>query len=234
MPSIPLFRYAAFALLAASALASHAEPLAYNRVSLDVSAEQAVENDRLVVILTAQAEGRDATEPADEVNRQMDWAVNVARSMQAEVVQTLGYRTQPIYDEQRIRGWRVSQSLRLESDDSRLVGDLIARLQEQLHVQSLTYEVSPQARRTHVDRLTEEALVRFRERAEAISKAVGRSGYRIVRLQINDGHDRPVPMAGTMMMQAVRADAAVAPARIEAGTQTLQVTINGEIELNDS
>jgi predicted secreted protein len=209
------------------------EPLPYNRISLDASAQAEVENDQLVAVLTAQAEGRDAATPADEINRQMDWAINVARSVPQVTAQTLGYSSQPIYDKQRIRGWRVSQSLRLQSDDATVMGDLVARLQEQLRVQSLSYQVSSGMRRQHIDSLTQEALQRFQQRAAAIAKALDRSGYRLVRLQVNDGHHRPAPMMRSVMMETASSDGAPAPARIEAGTQTLRVTINGEIELTE-
>ena len=220
--------------LALSATAGADEQLRYNRVSLNESAQTEVDNDLMIAVLTAQAEGRDASVPADEVNRQMDWAVALARSLPEVKAQTLGYSTHAIYNKSKIRGWRVSQSLRLESRDSRILGDLIANLQEQLRVQSLGYQVSDEQRRRHVGELTETALARFQSRAGAIAKAMGRSGYRLVQLHINDGRHAPTPVARGMMMEAARADASVAPARIEAGTQTLSVSVNGEIELSEN
>ena len=69
------------------------------------------------------------------------------------------------------------------------------------------------------------ALARFQARAERVAKAMGRRSYRLVQIHINDGHHRPMPVARGMMLEA-KAD--VAPAHIEAGTQTLSVTVNGE------
>ena len=225
----------AFALLLVSfshPASADAETPVYNRVSLNESAHADVDNDLLVAVLFAQAEGPDATTPADQVNRQMDWAVSMAKSLPEVKTQTLGYRTQAIYNKGKIRGWRVNHSLRLESRDSRLLGDLIARLQEQLRVQSIDYQVSNEQRRRHQDVLTTEALARFQGRARHVAKALGRSGYRVVRININDGHRSPVPMARGMAMEA-GADMAVAPARIEAGSQQLTVSVNGEIELSE-
>lgn len=218
--------------LLATPAAAGAEELRYNRVSLNESAQTEVDNDLLVAVIAAQAEGSDAKQPADEVNRLMDWAVNMARSLPEVKVQTLGYRTNPIYSKSKIRGWRVSQSLRLESRDSRLLGDLIARLQEQLQVQSITYEVSDEQRRSHLDELTNTALARFQARARAIAKAMGRTGFRLVQIHINDGQQAPRPMVRSALMETASADFSVAPARIEAGTQTMTVSINGEIELS--
>lgn len=213
---------------------AHAEtPLTFNRVSLNESAQAEVDNDLLVAVLYVQAEGREAATPADEVNRVMDWAVNLVKGHAEVKVQTLGYQTQAVYNKGNLRGWRVNQSLRLESHDSRLLGDLVARLQEQLQVQSIAYELSNGQRRAHLDTLTAEALQRFQARARHVATSLGRSSYRIVRININDGYQGPVPVMRGMMMEAAAADAAVAPARIEAGTQKITISVNGEIELSE-
>jgi len=220
-----------FALFNASAMA-HSDTPQYNRVSLNESAQTEVDNDLLVAVLFAHAEGRDAAMPADEVNRMMDWAVNMAKSHPEVKVQTLGYHSNAIYNKSTIRGWRVNQSLRLESRDSRLLGDLIAKLQEQLKVQSIGYQVSDEQRRKYLDELTAEALARFQDRATHIAKSLGRNAYRVVRLNINDSRQTPMPVARGMMMEA-SADRGVAPARIEAGTQQMTISVNGEIELSE-
>ncbi len=219
-------------LLPAAPVSAHQEPQPYNRVSLTESATVEVDNDLLVVTLFAQAEGRDAATPADEVNGQIDWAIDQVKGHAEIRVQTLGYNTHPVYNKSNLRGWRVKQSLRLESRDSRLLGDLIGRLQERLKVQSITYQVSEQQRRKHLDDLTTEALTRFSARAQHIARALGRSGFRMVQLHIDDGQNRPMPLARGMMMEA-QAETSAAPARIEAGTQQMTVSIRGEIELGE-
>ena len=219
------------ALLSGPVLA-HPDTPQYNRVNLNESAQTEVENDLLVAVLFAQAEGRDAATPADEVNRVMDWAISMAKSQPEMKVQTLGYDTSAIYNKGSIRGWRVNQSLRLESRDSRALSDLIAKLQEQLKVQSIGYQVSDEQRRRHLDDLTAEALARFQARARHIARSLGRSNFRVVRIQISDGQPTPMPMARGMMMEAA-VDSAIAPARIEAGTRQMTVSVSGEIELSE-
>lgn len=220
-------------ILSVTQASAHTEPPVYNRVNLNESAETEVENDLLVAVLYAQAEGRDAAAPADEVNRKIERAIALAKQHAEIKVQTLSYGTHPIYSKNNIRGWRVNQQLRLESRNAKLLGDVIGELQSDLQVQSIGYEVSTQQRRAQLDTLTGEALRNFEQRAKAVSKALGRSGYRIVRLNINDGrHDGPVPIARGMMMEA-QADLAVAAPALEAGTQRMTVSVTGEIELSD-
>ncbi|MCB1790824.1 MAG: SIMPL domain-containing protein [Gammaproteobacteria bacterium] len=232
MKKIPL-TLALAASLTALAPAAAETPLTYNRVNLNETAQTEVDNDLLVAVMTARAEGRDAATPADQVNRAIDWAVNMVRSVPEIKVQTLGYSTSPIYDKNEIRGWRVSQSIRLESRDNRALGDLVARMQSELHLQSLGYEVSDEQRRRHLDGLTDTALARFQTRAQNIAKALGRKGFRIVQLHVNDSQQAPVPMVRGVMMEAAKADFSVAPARIEGGTQTMTISVNGEVELSD-
>lgn len=223
---------ALLALLAPTAIAGTTMPT-YNRIQLGESARAEVENDLLVAVLFAQAEGREAATPADEVNRLIDWAVNLAKSHPEVKVQTLNYQTQPVYTKDKIRAWRVRQSLRLESRDSRVLGDLVGQLQESLQMESLSYQVSDELRRSHTESLTTTALQRFEARARHIAKTLGRSGYRIVQIRIDDAHRPPMPVARGMMFEAAMADAAPAPARIEAGTSEITVSVSGEIELSE-
>jgi predicted secreted protein len=206
-------------------------PLSYDRIDLSESATVDVDNDLLVAELFAQAEGSDAAAPANQVNQLIAWAVAAAKHHDAIRVQTLGYHSNPVYKNSTIRGWRVSQSMRLESRDSGVLSDLIGQLQARLKVSSIGYQVSDQQRRKHVDDLTDEALRRFTERATRIARTLGHSGFRIVRLSINDDQPRPMPVARGLMMEAA-ADVAVAAPQLEAGTRKLSVSVSGEIELD--
>jgi predicted secreted protein len=219
-------------LLAPIAGAGQTAPT-YNRIQLGESARAEVENDLLVAVLFAQSEGRDPAVPADEVNRLMDWALNLAKSHPEIKAQTLNYQTNPVYAKDKIRAWRVRQSLRLESRDSRLLGDLVGKLQESLQMESLSYQVSDEQRRSHTESLTATALERFEARARHIAKTLGRSGYRIVQIRIDDERSPPMPMARGMMFEASMADSAPAPARIEAGTSEIGINVSGEIELSE-
>ena len=67
-------------------------------------------------------------------------------------------------------------------------------------------------------------------RAQQIANALGRPGYRIVRINLGTGGDMPTPVAyrGAMMM----AEKSAGPAEIEAGTQVMNVTVSGTIQLD--
>jgi predicted secreted protein len=201
----------------------------YDRISLDVSARMEVPNDRLLAELYVQREGEDAGRLADEVNRAIDWAVSEARQVPAVEVQTLGYRTHPLYHKQTLTGWRVRQALRLKSADTTVLSDLIGRLQARLVVESVGYELSAHSRRAAESELTDEAIQAFRQRARQVAEQFGRSDYRLVKADIHGGAVQPQPMFRGAML-SVEADAVTTP-RLDPGSQTVQVTVSGVIEL---
>jgi predicted secreted protein len=142
-------------------------------------------------------------------------------------VQTGSYSTTPVYQNNKITGWRVRQSIRLESQDMTLMSDLLGKLQKTLAVQQISFAVSPGLKNKTDDELISEALVVFEQRAKNIIGQLKRKNYKIVDLNVSTtaGHYprrsyEAVPMASKV----------AAPA-IESGEQTLAVTVSGEIEM---
>lgn len=216
-------------LLPLAALAD-SQPLTYDRIRFNESASFDVENDTLVAIMYVQREGRRAQDLARAVNRVMSSALDQLKGIPEIKTQTQAYHTSAVYKKSEITGWRVRQSVRLESRDSKLLGDTIGELQQILNVQSISYQVSDQLRRRHHDELIDTALQRFQQRAQRIARTMGRPGYRVVAIQVRDsGSPRPV----AMRMERLSSSMAAAPAQIEAGTQRIEVTVSGEIELED-
>lgn len=222
------------ALLLSLSLNALANDPVYNRVSFSEQASVELENDLMVATLFTQSEGQNAGGLADTVNRTIAQAVKRARSTPGIEVSTQGYQTQPIYQKSRIVGWRVRQEIRLRSHGAKTLGTLIGDLQaEGLRVSSLGYQLSPEKRRKYLEQVTMTALKRFSQRAERIARTLGRKGYRLVRLTVNDGGATPpVTYRRAMMADAAMAES-VSPVTLAAGTARLSVHINGEIELSE-
>lgn len=210
-------------------VAAEEKPLTYDRVSLSAVAETEVPNDLLTAVLFAQREGSEASRLAQEVNRAIDWGVEEAKKVPRVKVRTLEYRTHPVYNKQTLSGWRVRQSLRLESADASILSELVGRLQTRLAVDSIAYKLSPGHRRQAENELIQQALAAFSERAKLIADQFGRPEYRLVKIDVNTGGTVPRPLFRASAM-AMRADVAPPPA-IEPGTQTVQVQVDGTIEL---
>ncbi len=201
----------------------------YNRVSLSAEASGEVANDLLVAVLYTQQEGNDAAKLAKTVNRDMQWAMDLAKRTAGIQAQTLNYRTAPIYRKNVASGWRVSQSMRLESTDTKTLSKLIGQLQSRLAVQSVSYKVSGPQRRRVEEQLITEALKRFQQRARLIADGLGHQRYRLVQLSVNGG-GQPQPIYAKAAM--MRAEADVAP-RLEAGSSEVRVSVQGTVELSE-
>ncbi|MGD2119495.1 MAG: SIMPL domain-containing protein [Chromatiales bacterium] len=207
------------------------EPVTYNRISFSVSTEQDVSNDRMQIIMQAQARGRDLQDLADEVNKAVDWAVTTAKRDPAIEVQTLNYQTSPIYTKGKQDGWRVSQSLSLAGSNINALSKLMGKLQARLQTQSVSYLVSHDRLTQVHEKLTTMALQQFNQRAQQIAAAMNRSQYQIVNISINTGgqfQPRPMMQSRGMLM----AEKAVSTPSFEAGEQTVTVTASGVIELS--
>lgn len=228
--------YRAFAVLLLTAIAMSSsvvaqQPVVYDQVDLTASAEREIENDELVAVVYAQAQGQRQREAANSVNEDMRWALDLAEAERGIRAQTLQYNSYPVYgNNQRITGWQARQSLRLESTDSDGLSELLGELQERVAIESVNYQVSREAREAADDELIAEALESFNRRAELVADQIGRPGYRIVRININTGGGRVAPVA--FRSRAMTAEADVAQPALEAGTQTISVNVSGTIELN--
>jgi len=205
-------------------------PPGYDRINFQVSAAEEVANDTLVAVMYSERSGQKPSTIADEVNRNISWALDLAKQSDSVKVQTLHYRQDPLYTNQGISGWRVRQSIRLESTEAESLSALIGELQGRLSVASLTYTVSPTQRDNVERRLIAEALKRFKSRAQQITTELGRTDYRIVNMDVVTPGESlpPMQMRAAVMMESE----AVAAPSIEAGAQTLSVQVSGTIELN--
>lgn len=210
---------------------AHEHELKRNQVSFSVSSSEEVSNDILVAVLYAQQEGGKADSLAAAVNQAIGWGLAQARAKPEIKAQTLDYRTDPVYHSGNITGWRVRQSLRLESKDTGSLSKLIGNLQSRLKVQSIGYQISKGQRESSQERLITQSLKKFEARAAQITRDLQRPGYQLIQLNLNTGQMPPRPL---MRSYAMAESAAMAPPQIEAGTGTLTVTASGTIELENA
>ena len=229
MPVLLLRALYLFCLFLALPLQAAEDSQRYDQINLTAEASQETDNDTLVAVLAAQQEGDDPAALSDSVNRLITEAVTAAKAEPDIKLQTLGYQTSPRYQQQRLIGWRVKQSLRLQSQNGEKLSRLISRLQNKLALESISYSISDERRREVEESLISRALEAFQKRAQLVTEQLGRKHYRMVELQIHNSSQpvQPLRMRASMMsMEASRA----APS-LEAGSQTLRVEVNGRIEL---
>lgn len=201
----------------------------YDRINLSVSAGQEVDNDTLIAVLSARQEGEDLAALSDTVNRTIRQAVKQSKQVSGVEVRTLAYQTRPRYQKQRLIGWQVSQSIQLQSRDIEVLSRLLGKLQSDLALDSMSYSVSPPQRDTVEQDLIKQAIERFKQRADNVTRQLGRQKYRLVSMNIHTGGEPPRPMV--MRGMAVMQESRVSAPEVEPGTQTLRVTLDATIEL---
>ncbi|WP_020394208.1 SIMPL domain-containing protein [Thiolinea disciformis] len=224
----------ALSTLFLSTYALAGDTLSYDRVAFNVAADKDVENDVLSAVLTATQTGQDTAKLADEVNKAITWAMEIAQKETAVERRTLAYTTSPVYSDGKVDGWQVAQSIELKSKDSKALSTLLSQLQERLKVDSISYSISTAVRKSTEEQLITEAIANFKTRATQVQQAMQRAEYRVVRMDIQTGSEMPQPM---MMAANVSSDggsysARSAPPSLEAGKQKVRVVIMAEIELS--
>ncbi|WP_250655813.1 SIMPL domain-containing protein [Alkalimarinus coralli] len=218
------------ALLLSFSLPTYSEELNYNLFHLSASAEDEIDNDIMRVTLLSTHQALTSAEANKVVNKQMTSALGILRKTTGIKYETGNYQTQPIYQNQQIAGWKATQEIELKSSDVNQLSALAGKLQKELKIISMGFEVSPPVRQKEEQQLTVTALSQFKERALLVQKTMGASGYQIVNININTGSQRP-PFRNKMMRaeMAMAADS-LGPA-VEGGNSTINVDVSGQIQL---
>ena len=207
------------------------EQIAYNRVHITVDVSGEIANDRLTVSMISRADEKSSSDAAKAVNRSMQIALNKLKNHPDITARTLNYRTFPLYKEGKITSWRVEQGLRLESSSIAELASVTGELQSTLKVTEMKYRTSPDKRRKKENELIEDAIEAFEERATVVSAGLGKSNFRIIRIQIDaQGGQRYFPRQEVMATRAQLEQSSTAPG-VQAGNQVITVTANGEIEV---
>ena len=218
---------AALVFVLPSLVAAHEQIDHYDRVHLSATAQMQIENDTVIATLHAQEEGSDSVQLANIVNKRINKAIELVKQHDAIKLQTNNYSTTPVYHNNKITGWRVRQSIRLESRDMTLISRILGDLQETLALQGINFAVSPELKNSTDDILIGEALKVFEQRAKNITQQLQRKNYKIVDIKVSTSANPYV----RRNYEAVAMASKVAAPSIEGGEQTVQVTVSGQIEM---
>jgi len=204
-------------------------PVPMNRVSFQVESSREVTNDWIQAVVGITDEDTDSARLAHRINTEMRKALAVAKASPKVQVKSGGYSTHPIHQDGKLRRWRASQDLILESADVEAVTALVGKLQADLQLRSIRFSISPERRRAVEDELIADALAAFKARAEIVRENLGAADYELVQVSINtQGGTQPRRMD---MEARVMSASRVAPPALEGGSSRLTVHVNGSVEL---
>lgn len=201
----------------------------YDHISLSANASREVSQDQLQLTLFALGEAVDARSSAETVNARINQALEILNKQSGMTVQTGSFRTYPVYHKQSITGWRSRQTLEIKTASAAKLSQLLARLQQYVQLENIRYLVSEETRQGVENELIQTAIRNFEQRASLATRSLGRKKYRIIDLNISThGMRPPQPMLARSLSSVAEADAAPA---IQAGTQLVEVTVEGKIEI---
>ncbi|HLU24711.1 MAG TPA: SIMPL domain-containing protein [Longimicrobiales bacterium] len=187
------------------------------------------EPDRATILLAVESFAATAREAADSNATRMQAVIAALRrlGLTQEQIRTQSYDLYPEYDydrqgatgEERLRGYRARNMVRVTLDDVARVGQIIdgAIAAGANRVAGLNFELrDPAAARADALRSAVESA---RIEAEAIAAAIGRPLGPVISVNTGGPIAIPVPMASRMVMDAA---VSAAPTPVEPGS--LQVT----------
>jgi len=223
---------AASLALTGTALAADPAPR-YNTIELQADAQRVVANDTLNASLFVELNDANPAALANAINMAANGALRVARDYKSVRVRSGSNQTYPVYTKGKLlQGWRGRAEIRLESKDFEAASGLIGKLQAGMQLGSLSFSVSPEARRQAENELIVEAIGSFNARAEIVRGALAGRGYKVQRLNVNSGRSAPSPRFAMARVLAAGAPDVAAP-DLEGGESLVTVTVGGAIEILD-
>jgi len=196
-----------------------------DEVSFAVDASREVANDWAIATVGLSLEGADPAALAKRLNEKMAKAREQAGSQAGVVVAAAPSSSQPVYEEGRIRGWRVQQDLVLESADTGALAGLVGELQSSgLLLRGMRHEVGDATRAEVEEALLVEALAAMQARADRVAKSLGRGSWTLVSASIDGAGPQPIRYERAAM-------AASAAPVVEAGTTRIRVAVQATIQL---
>ncbi|MGP1629906.1 MAG: SIMPL domain-containing protein [Giesbergeria sp.] len=229
---------AAAALLVAASSTSYAQsalaPAAQNVLQLQASGTVEVQQDVLVLTLSTLKEGKDAAVVQSQLRQALDTALTEVRKTaeaQKMDVRTGNFSLSPRYDNnQRINGWQGRAELVLEGHDFPRITGAAARVNT-LTISQVAFDLSRSQRQSVERDAQQQAIVRFKEQATALSTSFGFGGYGLREISVQSSDSSSGPRPRMMAMEAKGSSLSSAPLPVEPGLASVTVTVSGSVQM---
>jgi len=201
-------------------------------LSLDAQASAEIPQDVIHITLFFEQQAGDAAQLSDILNQRTAQTLRDANASEHASVNlhTGQLSVSPSTDRDgKISAWRGRSELVLESHDFAAAAKLAGRLNNDMQVSNVSFSLSPEAQRAEQAKLSGEAIASFRQQAQAAAQAFGYNGYVVREVNLaRNNNNMPRPM----MMMSTRMAPGSAPTEsipVEAGNETVTVTVSGSI-----
>lgn len=211
--------------------------LNYNLVEFNESATVTVPNDTMHITLVIQENGKIRETISNTVTRKLN-ALQTKIRGNKQFVAELGNRSvYPQYnDKQQITGWQDRVEMHIKSTDFNALSQLVAETQSFAMLDGISFSVSPDKRAKAVEQASEQALKAFQKRAEFVSRSLGFSGYKLVKVDLNNRFESAREAYAAPMMMSAKRNMAVSASMMDmsaenAGEQSIQQNLNVTIQM---
>lgn len=200
-------------------------------VNLQAEVVREVANDEMQAILFTELNEKDAATLANKINTVINQAIATAKQYPQVQIKTGNQNTYPVYtNKNQLQNWRGRAEVILKSQDFKTTSDLIAKLQNNLQLQNISFNVSDAQRKKVENELYVEASQAFQQRAQLLLAPWNASKYELVNLQLNTSGSYQ-PMLMQRAMDVSYASAKVESQAVESGNSEIRVVANGSIQL---
>ncbi|MGB6243222.1 MAG: SIMPL domain-containing protein [Castellaniella sp.] len=200
------------------------------QATLSAQASADVQQDTVQVTLAAEVSGASQAAVSDQLNTQLDAVMKQAKGHAGIDVRSGGYRIWPMSDRDgRVSEWRGQAEILLKSSDFKAASQLAASLSDRMPIAGMVFSVSRERQAAEEQKLMQQAVKAFQDRAQALTQALGFHAYRLHSVDLGGSGETPIASMPRMMMSAMAADKVAAP--IEGGSQTISVSVQGTIVL---
>lgn len=205
----------------------------HNVVQISASASVEVVQDLLTLTLSVTREGADATQVQSQLKQALEPALVLAKKQASPGgmdVRTGAFSLQPRYGrDSRISTWIGTAELVLEGRDAERIATTAGRVQG-MTVSSALFSLSREQRQSVESQVQAAAIERFRARATEVARSFGFGTYGLREVSVSGSEQGFYPRA-RMLAAEPRAMAADAAVPVEAGKTTVQVNVQGSIQL---
>lgn len=199
-------------------------------LSLSAQAATDVATDVVRLTLAAEQEGAEPGAISSSLSAKTQVVLAQARRVSGVEAESGGFQIHPTTDRNgRITAWRGRSEITLQSRDFAAVSRLAGELASQMQVQNIGFSLSREARQSAENKLAEQAVASFREKAKHTTSLFGYTGYSIRDVQLSES-GAVMPMPRMFAKAASMSDASV-PVPVEGGKAQVTVTISGSVQM---
>ncbi|MBS0292802.1 MAG: SIMPL domain-containing protein [Proteobacteria bacterium] len=206
-----------------------------NVLQLSASGTVEVQQDLLVLTLSATREAPEAASVQSQLQQALDAALAEARRAaqpQQMDVRTGAFGMYPRYGKDgRISGWQGRAELVLQGRDFARITGTAAKIPS-MSIAQLAFDLSREARAKVEGEAQAKAIEAFKARAAELARGFGFAGYTLREVAVNNNEMAPGPRPRMLAMEAKAASmSADAPVPVEAGKTQVVVSISGSVQV---